>query len=185
MKKMFLILFFISFNALAQISSGEKITSEIIDDIKDKVEYKRKCVTKVLSSNKTYGDLPNQVSPNNKNGYLDSMKITGLTLGQRYEVFLEGYFLNIATVQHELRVLNADNVFQNYITQLRAYNSGSTTMHYEIQTSKNFIALTDTVSVNLSINSLNGPDLSVLVGSNGSTRLKVCEANHREDVSSF
>lgn len=172
-----------SINTYALIQSGEKITSTELDNIKSQVEYKRKCVTKELDVDTSFIDLPNVVGTggNNRNGLMNSMQITGLTIGHRYEVFLDAYFLNISASQHELRVYNANDATSNFITRLRAYNANnSVSKHYQIQTSEHFIASNGVVSVSFSINS--GTSGSLI---SGSTRIKVCEANHREDVSSF
>lgn len=186
MKYIISLLFVLSFNSYATIGVGEIIDHNDINNLKQKSERKRKCITRNLTSNVKYADLVNVVSPNNKNSYLDSMKIGGLTIGKRYEVTLHAYLLNIRVSQHELNVFNANNTNSNFIVKLRYYNNSTTIQHIEFEKKKDFIASDSTISVMYSINSgtvdyYNATNLEPQLVS-GSTSIKVCEADHRENL---
>lgn len=168
-----LILFF-SFGVMAQIGPGLPIKAVDIQEIKDKAEYKRKCVTKVLGTNIT----------NSSEGNLSDLTITGLSPNTRYEANIHAYFLSVASAQHELRVnrSNSDGSNISFIGQMRLYSSGTAQNHLEAGKIMDFTtsATDDRVIVNFNINSgTNGTLVS------NSTRLTVCEADDQEDVSNF
>jgi len=186
----FLILtLFFSLNTYAVIDIGEVIDPVEINELKNKSEYKRKCVTKVLQSNIKYEDLNVVISSNSKYDFLDDLKVTGLTIGKRYEVEIEAYLLNVRVSQHEIYIYNSDNSLNNFLTKLRLYNNSSTYNHIEFGKEREFIAQTNSISVRYAINS---GSVSVYTDSGqepqliaNNTKIKVCEANHREDVLNF
>lgn len=189
MKNILSLLLFLSFNSYAVISSGEGINASEIIQLKDKSEKKKKCVTRKLNSNVKYADLTNTVSSNNKNSFLDDLKIENLTIGKRYEVSIHAYLVNIRVSQHELSLYNDNDNSNNFITKLRYYNNSSTFQHIEFEKIKEFTAQTDTLSVRYSINS---GSVSVYTAANSepqlvsnSTRIRICEADDREDIASF
>jgi hypothetical protein len=184
MKYLLTLIMFVSLSTLAQIGPGLPIKAVDVQEIKDKAEYKRKCVTKVLGSDVSFNNLSNQITSNNRNDYLSDLRIENLQPNSRYEANIHAYFLSVASTQHELDFLSAsaDNNDQTFHGKLRLYNSGTDINHLEAGKIIEFTTGSTETTARLRFGINSGTSGSLI---SSSTRLTVCEADDKEDIANF
>lgn len=179
--KYLLILMLLTSISYAQIEEGAVIKASDIQEIKDKVERKKKCVRKNLSTTVSSSQ------------FLNEMEIGGLSPNTNYEVTFEAYFNSISATQHELYVYKDDSSISNpsshsstdpvFIAKLRFYNNNSSVQnHIEFGKQADFTTgpLEDTVKLYFSKNSGTNGNLQA-----SGTSVRVCESDDEENVSSF